>query len=257
MVRVAVTAGPGRTALLRELAEDGTGRAAPVLVSDFPAAVAEYERVGTASATAVRWVWADTAESYPPLLQAGVRVDRCHDVALTGALLLARGGQPATPAGQQTAGQQTAVQQTAVQQTAVQQTAVRQTARQQTARQQTAGQQESLFGAAEPGFPETRARLDALIAAHADQLRRIARRPVSRPVRPARRGGVRGRPGRGRDAGPGHALAGRRARRRCWSACSARRPVTGLRPARLAALTSQISAALRRPPGQPRLAQRS
>ena len=43
-MRVAVAAGPGRTALLQELAEDGSGYAAPALVNDFPAAVAEYER---------------------------------------------------------------------------------------------------------------------------------------------------------------------------------------------------------------------
>jgi len=45
-VRVAVVAGPGRTALLQELAEDGSGYAAPTLVNDFPAAVADYERAG-------------------------------------------------------------------------------------------------------------------------------------------------------------------------------------------------------------------
>ena len=45
-MRVAVVAGPGRTALLQELAEDGTGYAAPTLVNDLPAAVADYERAG-------------------------------------------------------------------------------------------------------------------------------------------------------------------------------------------------------------------
>ena len=45
-MRVAVVAGPGRTALLQELAEDGTGYAAPTLVNDLPAAVAGYERAG-------------------------------------------------------------------------------------------------------------------------------------------------------------------------------------------------------------------
>ncbi|GAA3538684.1 bifunctional 3'-5' exonuclease/DNA polymerase [Nonomuraea rosea] len=44
-----------------------------------------------------RWVWADTREDYAPLLGAGVRVSRCHDLALTEGLLLAyegRYGQP-------------------------------------------------------------------------------------------------------------------------------------------------------------------
>ena len=36
----------------------------------------------------MRWVWAATAEIYPALLRAGVRVRRCHDVELTEALLL-------------------------------------------------------------------------------------------------------------------------------------------------------------------------
>ena len=54
---------------------------------------------------AVRWVWADTSTIYPSLLRSGVRVDRCHDIALTEALLRASGGtappsaQPAAPPG--------------------------------------------------------------------------------------------------------------------------------------------------------------
>ncbi len=90
-MRVAVAAGPGRTALLQELAEDGSGYAAPALVNDFPAAVAEYERARPGGEH-VRWVWADTSAIYPSLLRAGVRVDRCHDAALTDALLRAREG---------------------------------------------------------------------------------------------------------------------------------------------------------------------
>ncbi|MFC5814606.1 bifunctional 3'-5' exonuclease/DNA polymerase [Nonomuraea harbinensis] len=56
-----------------------------------PGAVRELE------ASRPRWVWADTREAYPPLLAAGVRVSRCHDLALTEALLLAyeaRHGEP-------------------------------------------------------------------------------------------------------------------------------------------------------------------
>jgi DNA polymerase I len=44
-----------------------------------------------------RWLWASTAEEYPPLLRAGVRVDRCHDVELTEALLLGHAGQWGSP----------------------------------------------------------------------------------------------------------------------------------------------------------------
>lgn len=34
-----------------------------------------------------RWVWTDTAQWYPPLLAAGVRVERCHDVRLVDGIL--------------------------------------------------------------------------------------------------------------------------------------------------------------------------
>src|ERR1700729_2892763 len=71
--------------------------AEPVLVPDLAAAVRDRERSGD-----VRWVWPSTAELYPALLRAGVRVERCHDAALTEGLLLARagtGGGAAIPAG--------------------------------------------------------------------------------------------------------------------------------------------------------------
>jgi len=45
----------------------------------------------------VRWLWPSTAEIYPPLLRAGVRVDRCHDVELTEALLLGHAGRWGQP----------------------------------------------------------------------------------------------------------------------------------------------------------------
>jgi DNA polymerase-1 len=55
--------------------------------ADLASAVREFE-----SGHGPRWVWADTRESYPPLLRAGVRVARCHDLALTEGLLLAHEG---------------------------------------------------------------------------------------------------------------------------------------------------------------------
>ncbi|GAA4069985.1 bifunctional 3'-5' exonuclease/DNA polymerase [Nonomuraea soli] len=39
-----------------------------------------------------RWVWADAREAYTPLVRDGVRVSRCHDLALTEGLLLAAEG---------------------------------------------------------------------------------------------------------------------------------------------------------------------
>lgn len=41
-----------------------------------------------------RWVWPDTATVYPAVLRAGLTVQRCHDLTLTGALLGTRAGQP-------------------------------------------------------------------------------------------------------------------------------------------------------------------
>ena len=70
------------------------GRAAgPVeVVSDLAAAVREREGAGP-----VRWVWAATAEIYPSLVRAGVRVRRCHDLELTEALLLGHAGRWGEP----------------------------------------------------------------------------------------------------------------------------------------------------------------
>ena len=71
MSRIALSRLPGDRALVRE------GPAEQVLgLSDLPAYVAERER------DRPRWVWDDTARWYPPLLAAGVRVERCHDLRL-------------------------------------------------------------------------------------------------------------------------------------------------------------------------------
>ncbi|NMO55086.1 bifunctional 3'-5' exonuclease/DNA polymerase [Actinoplanes sp. TBRC 11911] len=61
--------------------------AEPVPVSDLAMAVAERE-----TADHPRWVWASTAEVYPALLRAGVRVARCHDLELTETLLIGHAG---------------------------------------------------------------------------------------------------------------------------------------------------------------------
>jgi DNA polymerase-1 len=62
------------------------------------------ERVGdladaVRAAPDARWLWPSTAECYPRLVRAGVRVARCHDLELTEALLLGyegRWGEPRT-----------------------------------------------------------------------------------------------------------------------------------------------------------------
>lgn len=73
---------------------DVLGRPAgePVRVTDLAAAVAERER-----AERPRWLWASTASIYPALLAAGVRVERCHDIELTEALLLGHAGRWGEP----------------------------------------------------------------------------------------------------------------------------------------------------------------
>lgn len=52
---------------------------------EFPDAVATIE-----AESRPRWVWTSTATVYPELLRAGVRVQRCHDLATTGAILAVR-----------------------------------------------------------------------------------------------------------------------------------------------------------------------
>jgi DNA polymerase family A len=219
-VRVAVAAGPGRTALLNELAEDGSTHVPAVMVNDLAHAVAGYERAG-----AVRWVWADTSRIYPALLQAGVRVDRCHDVALTEALLSARDGYrdgPAALPGTPRSGADPALD--------------------GTGRWPVTARQATLFGPAEPGLAEARAALAGLTVAHADQLRRITADP-----HPGRFGLLAAAESAG-----GLVAAEMRARGLPWradvhdellSGLLGPRPQAGLRPAKLAALASQISAA--------------
>lgn len=58
---------------------------------DLAEAVREFER------DSPRWVWADTRVVYPGLLDAGLRVSRCHDLFLTEGLLLAAEGRSGEP----------------------------------------------------------------------------------------------------------------------------------------------------------------
>ncbi|MDG9701599.1 bifunctional 3'-5' exonuclease/DNA polymerase [Streptomyces sp. DH37] len=74
---------------------DGRGRAAGPVVTEPDVARAVASRA--ASGSAVRWVWRSTAEVYPRLLDAGVRVERCHDVEVSEALLLGHEGRWGEP----------------------------------------------------------------------------------------------------------------------------------------------------------------
>lgn len=230
-MRVAVAAGPGRTALLQELAEDGSGYAAPALVNDFPAAVAEYERARPGDEH-VRWVWADTSAIYPSLLHGGVRVDRCHDAALTEALLRAREGVGLSPTGHPSAG---------LSGSSAGLSSAGLSGAGPAGRPPATGQA-TLFGPAEPGVAEAREVLRALVGVHADQLRRIAA-----DTHPGRFGLLAAVESAG-----GLGAAEMSARGMPWRAdvhdallasLLGRRPGPGFRPPRLADLAAQISAA--------------
>ena len=88
MVLVAVSP-DGR---LQDLRADGSPAGPPRPVADLAAAIAERE-----AADHPRWVWPATADLYPVLLRAGVRVARCHDLELTEALLLGHAGRWGAP----------------------------------------------------------------------------------------------------------------------------------------------------------------
>jgi DNA polymerase-1 len=152
-VRVAVVPGPGGSGLICELAEDGGKRGPPVTVEDLASAVRERQR----SRGDIRWVWPATADLYPALLRAGVRAGRCHDVALTGALLASRDGDAPELAGLGPAWE-----------------LLRAGSGSGGAR---AAAQESLFDPAQAGGPgpaDPADTLEALVAVHADQRAAIA-----------------------------------------------------------------------------------
>ncbi|MBY8881247.1 bifunctional 3'-5' exonuclease/DNA polymerase [Actinacidiphila acidipaludis] len=84
-VRIAVAPDPvGSGGRLRVLAEDGSAAGPVRPVPDLAAEVARQEAAGHP-----RWVWAATDETYAWLLErAAVRPARCHDVKLVESLLL-------------------------------------------------------------------------------------------------------------------------------------------------------------------------
>jgi DNA polymerase-1 len=94
VVAAAATTGDGGAAggTIRPVDRTGSPAGPPEPVADLAVAIAEADRAGP-----VRWVWADTAETYPELLRAGVRVRRCHDLALAEAVLLAHAGRWGEP----------------------------------------------------------------------------------------------------------------------------------------------------------------
>lgn len=89
--RWALAPAEGGGALLAPLGEDGRA-AGPVLREpDLVAAVRAR------LPEAWRWVWRSTAEVYPRLLAAGVRIERCYDIEVAELLLLGHEGRLGEP----------------------------------------------------------------------------------------------------------------------------------------------------------------
>ena len=194
MTRVPLSRLPGE----RVLVVDG-GAEQVLAMADLPAYVAERARP-----TRPRWVWDDTARWYPPLLAAGVRVERCHDLRL-GHRLLRRA--PAVDA------------------------------------RLLDGRAVGALGPARTGRAVRPGAVPRRRHGRAPA-RRPRGRPAAgrgrglgrgRPARPAARGGVGGRAGRRRDDVRRRAVAGRRARapahRPARAAAAARRPAAAARGA--------------------------
>ncbi|MFD9520307.1 bifunctional 3'-5' exonuclease/DNA polymerase [Streptomyces sp. NPDC059979] len=84
------------------LAEDGDGwwHAAPVHPAARPGArmrVRDPAEAVRAAPPGTRWVWRSTAAVYPRLLAAGARVERCHDIEDAELLLLGHEGRSGEP----------------------------------------------------------------------------------------------------------------------------------------------------------------
>jgi DNA polymerase family A len=239
-VRVAVVPDASGGAALCELAADGAMAGEPIAVPDLAEAVARYERSADDS---LRWVWSRTADHYPALLRAGLRIGRCHDVADAERLLLGRKGRaeepvaagpgpggpgpgPAAGAGGPGAGGAGAGG--------------------PGPGGHAAGRQGALFEDVGTGTPDALAALDALIETHADQLRRIAA-----DEHPAKFAALVAAESAGELAATEMTFAGLPWRAdvhdELLTAMLGPRPpaaLAGSRPARLAELAAQISAAL-------------
>jgi DNA polymerase-1 len=98
-MRIAVAEGPDDGGVLCPVAEDGTPLGPAEPVADLVAAVAarEARAEGHDDPAGVRWVWPATARIYPRLLRAGVRLARCHDLELAETLLLNHAGRYGEP----------------------------------------------------------------------------------------------------------------------------------------------------------------
>jgi hypothetical protein len=225
--------------LLCELSADGGRPGRRVTATDLCRAVIDYERSAEGS---VRWVWPSGADLYPALLRGGVRVGRCHDVTLAERLLLGRDGRGEEPAS-------LAAAHARLRGEAVPAGPLAAGGGQEGAPGGWPGgrhRQDALFEAGGTETADPGATLDALIAVHADQLRRIAA-----GEHPARFGALVAAESAGELVAGEMSFAGMPWRADVHDDVLAgllgpRPPaaLAGARPARLTELAGQISAAL-------------
>ncbi len=211
------------------------------MVPDLAEAAARYERSGDGS---VRWVWSRAADHYPALLRAGVRIGRCHDVALAERLLLGREGRAGEAASLPAAWAR--LRGAPAPAGLAASNGGGQAGSGRGAGGEVPSGQGALFEDAGTGRPDARATLEALIAVHADQLRRIAA-----DEHPARFAALVAAESAGGLAATEMTFAGMPWRAdvhdELLTGMLGPRPpaaLAGTRPARLAELAAQISAAL-------------
>ncbi|NUR49523.1 MAG: bifunctional 3'-5' exonuclease/DNA polymerase [Hamadaea sp.] len=91
MSSVIVAVAPDRSggAVVQPLGPDGAPTAEPRRVADLAAELRARPEA--------RWVWPNTESAYPAILDAAVRVPRCHDLEMTEALLVGAEGEWGAP----------------------------------------------------------------------------------------------------------------------------------------------------------------
>ncbi|NUP53227.1 MAG: bifunctional 3'-5' exonuclease/DNA polymerase, partial [Catenulispora sp.] len=83
---------------LQVISDQGDAAGPARAVADLEAEVGALEQASSwQDPEHPRWIWPATADIAPALLRRGVRVDKCHDLALTEALLLAYEGRCGEP----------------------------------------------------------------------------------------------------------------------------------------------------------------
>lgn len=137
---------------LQRLDERGDPVEPPRHVRDVAAEVRAFER------DQPRWVLAAAAESYPALYASGTRIDRCHDLSLTEALLVAYDGEAGAPHGLAAAHARLHGRPVPDDPPAT-----------------SATTQSTLFDLDQSGLPPGASRVEIAAEVYADQLRRIAR----------------------------------------------------------------------------------